>query len=229
MTRAVATRAVATRAVATRSVAGAVAGAVAAGTVIIRAVAGLCLLLGAMLARSPGAIAMNMTVDGRRVVLSGAVQGDECGRLRSILQQSAIRTVVLTQSPGGNAEAGYCIGELIRARGLDTVIRGSCNSSCSRMWLGGVSRTLDGNNARVGLHGNYDLNGRLKPGTPERLQAWIPHYAPGVNRTLMAQWTRLPTGRDMMYFYNDRAELCENGQCTVLPGWNAVNAGLATQ
>jgi hypothetical protein len=194
-----------------------------------RAAAGLCLLLGAMLARSSGAIAMSMTVDHSRVVLSGAVEGDECGRLRSILQQSAIRTVVLTQSPGGNADAGYCVGELIRARGLDTVIRGSCNSSCSRMWLGGVSRTLDGNNARVGLHGNYDQNGRLKPGTPERLQTWIPQYAPGVNRTPMEQWTRLPTGRDMMYFYNDRAELCENGQCAVLPEWNAVKAGLATQ
>lgn len=194
-----------------------------------QAMVGLGLLLAVVLARSPGALAMSMTVDGARVVLSGTVEGDECGRLGSILQQSAIRTVVLTQSRGGNADAGYCVGELIRARGLDTVIRGSCNSSCSRMWLGGVSRMLDGTNARVGLHGNYRNDGTLKPEAPARLQAWIPKYAPGVNRELMAQWTRLPTNRDMMYFYNDGAELCQSRLCTPLPGWNAVNAGLATR
>jgi len=193
-----------------------------------RAMVGLGLLLAAALARSPGALAMSMTVDGARVVLSGPVEGDECGRLKSILRRTAVRTVVLTQSHGGNAATGYCVGELIRARGLDTVICGSCNSSCSRMWLGGVSRTLDGKNARVGLHGNYQ-QGALEPGAPERLRAWILKYAPRVNRELMMQWTRLPTKRDMMYFYNDRAELCESRQCALLPGWNAVNAGLATR
>ena len=193
-----------------------------------RAMAGLGLLLAAVLAHSLCALAMTMTVDRARVVLSGSVEGDECRQLGSILQQSTVRTVVLTQSQGGNAEAGYCVGALIRARGLDTVIRGSCNSSCSRMWLGGVSRTLDGKNARVGLHGNY-RNGTLAPGTPERLQAWIPQYAPEVNRELMKQWTRLPASNDMMYFYNDRAELCDYGRCTPLLGWNAVNAGLATR
>ena len=88
--------------------------------------------------------------------MSGDVTGSECSQLLSILQQSPIRIVVLTQSKGGNADAGYCVGALIRQYRLATVIRGSCNSSCSRMWLGGVSRTLDGPNSRVGLHGNYD-------------------------------------------------------------------------
>jgi len=193
-----------------------------------RTVAGLGLLLAAMLGRSPGALAMNITVDGDRVVMSGNVGGDECGRLKSILRQSSVRIVLLERSHGGNAEAGYCVGALIRAHGLDTVIRGFCNSSCSRMWLGGISRTLDGKNARVGLHGNYRSH-ILDSGSPARLQAWIPKYAPGVNRALMAQWTQLPTNRDMMYFYNDRAELCENGKCIPLPAWNAVNAGLATR
>ena len=119
-----------------------------------RAVVALALLLAGMLARSPSALGMTMTVDGDRVVMSGPVDGDECGQLQSLMQQRIIRTVVLTQSHGGNAEAGYCVGALIRAHGLDTEIRDSCNSSCSRMWLGGVSRTLDGKNARVGLHGN---------------------------------------------------------------------------
>lgn len=199
----------------------------AKGGRMTRTVAGLALLLAVVLAGSPSALGMTMAVDGDRVVMSGGVVGDECGRLQSLLQQNVIRTVVLTQSHGGNAEAGYCVGALIRAHGLDTEIRGSCNSSCSRMWLGGVSRTLDGMNSRVGLHGNY-RNGILEPGAPARLQSWIPTYAP-VNRELMMQWTTLPTDRHMMYFYNDHAELCESGRCMPLPGWNAVTAGLATR
>jgi hypothetical protein len=192
-----------------------------------RTVAWPSLLLAMALAQGSGAHGMSMTVNGDLVVMSGRVTGGECVQLQTLLRQSAVRTVVLTQSHGGDAEAGYCVGALIRTHGLDTVIRGSCNSSCSRMWLGGVSRTLDGKNARVGLHGNYK-NGILESGAPARLQAWIPNYAP-VNRQLMEQWTRLPTHSDMMYFYNDRAELCESGQCTPLPGLNAVKAGLATR
>jgi len=45
----------------------------------------------------------------------------------------------------------------------------------------------------------------------------------------MRQWTNLPSNKQMMFFYNDRAELCDHRQCTPLPGWNALNAGLSTQ
>ena len=70
-----------------------------------QAMAGLTLLLAAVLARSPGALAMNIGVDGAQVVLSGTVEGDERGRLGAILQQDAVRTVVLTQSNGRDADA----------------------------------------------------------------------------------------------------------------------------
>ena len=70
-----------------------------------RAVVALTLLLAVVLARSPSALGMTLAVDGDRVVMSGTVDGDECGRLQSLLQQRGIRTVVLTQSHGGNAEA----------------------------------------------------------------------------------------------------------------------------
>lgn len=174
------------------------------------------------------AFAMDIEIQGNEVVMSGDVTGSECSELQSIFQRTRISTVILTHSKGGNADAGYCVGALIRQQGLTTVIRGSCDSSCSRMWLGGVSRTLDGADSRVGLHGNY-RNGTLLRGAPARLQAWIPSYAPSVNRQLMEQWTNLPSNKQIMYFYNDRAELCNHGQCMSLQGWNAFNAGLSTQ
>jgi hypothetical protein len=182
----------------------------------------------AIFVHSAAAFGMNIEVGGDKAILSGDVTSGECPQLQSLLQETQIRTVVLTYSKGGNADAGYCVGELIRHHGLATVIHGSCNSSCSRMWLGGVARTLDGPDSRVGLHGNY-RGGYLLPGAPARLQAWIPMYAPSVNRQLMEQWTTLPFNKQMMFFYNGRAELCDRGHCRLLPGWNALNAGLSTQ
>lgn len=185
------------------------------------------LLVAGALNISP-AFGMDIEIQGNQVVMSGPVTGTECSQLLPILQQNPIHIIVLTQSNGGNADAGYCVGELVRQYRLATLIRGSCNSSCSRMWLGGVSRMLDGANSRVGLHGNYDRRGNLLPGAPGRLQTWISSYAP-VNKLLLEQWTVLPVNRQMMFFYNDRAELCDRGRCTAMPGWNALSAGLSTK
>jgi hypothetical protein len=45
----------------------------------------------------------------------------------------------------------------------------------------------------------------------------------------MEQWIHLPTNKWMMYFYNDKAELCESGKCTPVAGRTAQNTGLATR
>ena len=177
-------------------------------------------------ANSP-AHAMEFQVHDSEVWLSSHVTGSEYSELSAILSTNAITTVVFTYSSGGNASAGYNVGELIRSRGLRTVIRGSCASSCSRMWLGGVTRTLEGPNARVGMHGNYDGAGDLLPGAPAKLRAWLPSFAP-IDKQLMEQWIALGHHTQMMYFYNDKAELCDRGACTAIPGRNARNAGLTT-
>jgi hypothetical protein len=188
----------------------------------------LLLILVVITMHSVSGFGMSIEVQGNQVILSGPINGTECSQFRSVLQQSPIHIVVLTRSKGGDAKAGYCVGDLIRRSYLPTVIRGTCNSSCSIMWLGGVSRTLDGSGSRVGLHGAYDHEGNLSPRAPAYLQTWIPLFA-AVNKQLMKQWTTLPTNKYMMRFYNDRAELCDHGRCTLMPGWNALNAGLATQ
>jgi hypothetical protein len=173
--------------------------------------------------------AMTLTVEGSSVVLSGSVVGSECTALEQVLSQNKIKTVVLTNSGGGDARAGYCVGDLIRERGLATTIRGRCASSCSRMWLGGLERTLDGPNSRVGLHGNYSSSGGLNADAPQKLRDWIPQHAPDVDKELMERWIHLPSNKWMMYFYNDKVELCGNGTCTPIAGRTARNAGLTTQ
>ena len=81
----------------------------------------------------------------------------------------------------------------------------------------------------MGLHGNYTDNGGLTPDATQKLRTWIPQHAPNVDKDLMEQWIRLPSRKWMMYFYNDRAELCVEGSCKPIDGRNALNAGLATR
>lgn len=177
------------------------------------------------------AASMEISVTGTTVHMSGPVVGGECDKLKQIISTSQIHHVVLSNSNGGNANTGYCIGETIRKHKISTSIEGFCLSSCSRMWLGGVTRKLEGDESTVGLHGNYKNSGHLIDESTTRLRAWIPRFAPDVDVALMNQWTELFYSKQMMYFYNKRAALCMNGRndCSNIRGKNVFNAGLATQ
>ena len=176
------------------------------------------------------AVSMDITVTGATVHLSGAVVGGECDKLKQILSTTKIDLVILSNSNGGNANTGYCIGETIRKNNISTSIEGFCLSSCSRMWLGGVTRKLEGDDATVGLHGNYRGIHLIDESTA-RLRQWIPRFAPDVDVELMNRWTALFYSKHMMYFYNKRAELCLNGrnECSIIKDKNFFDAGLATQ
>ena len=177
------------------------------------------------------AASMEISVTGATVHMSGPVVGGECDKLKQIISTSQIHHVVLSNSNGGNANTGYCIGETIRKHKISTSIEGFCLSSCSRMWLGGVTRKLEGDESTVGLHGTYKNSGHLIDESTTRLRAWIPRFAPDVDVALMNQWTELFYSKQMMYFYNKRAALCLNGRndCSNIRGKNVFNAGLATQ
>jgi hypothetical protein len=174
---------------------------------------------------------MEISVAGTTVYMSGPVVGGECDKLKQIISTNQINLVVLSNSNGGNANTGYCVGETIRKHKISTSIDGFCLSSCSRMWLGGVTRKLEGDESTVGLHGNYKNSGHLIDESTARLRQWIPRFAPDVDVALMNQWTELFYSKQMMYFYNKRASLCMNGRndCSSIRGKNVFNAGLANQ
>jgi hypothetical protein len=174
---------------------------------------------------------MDISVTGTTVYLSGPVVGGECDKLKQIISAGQVTLVVLSNSNGGNANTGFCIGETIRKNKISTRIEGFCLSSCSRMWLGGITRTLDGDESTVGFHGNYTNSGHLIDESTTRLREWIPRFAPEVDAELMNRWTTLFYSKHMMYFYNKRASLCMNGKndCSSISGKNVFNAGLATR
>ena len=176
----------------------------------------------------PSKTSMGFKLDGTSLTMSGSVRGPECQMLKVIFRERPIKTIILKDSRGGRASTGYCVGEFIREKNIETIISGYCHSSCSRMWLGGVKRSLQ-DGARVGLHGHYGRSGKLLAYAPKKLESWIPKMAPDVNMELLAKWARLPTIKDQYYFYNDVLEICLDGSCTYDFDWNVRSAGLSNK
>jgi hypothetical protein len=154
--------------------------------------------------------AMELKIVGDQIILSGPVVGDEPEKvLEAFASSPGIETVILRNSPGGNAPAGYKVGQMLRKRGIRTAVSGYCYSSCSRMFLGGSTRYFtddylpESNN--VGFHGHYDRMGRLDADLVRRygLREWIIKYSDGkADPVLVERWINIPYGRGMIHFFH---------------------------
>lgn len=172
---------------------------------------------------APASHAMQMQVAGNQLILSGNVVGDEPSLVADILSKNPVLdTVILRNSRGGDAPAGYRVGEMFRARGLRTAVSGYCNSSCSRMFLGGKQRFFTSDYApastAVGFHGHYGSDGRLRADLVARynLKSWIIQHSDGkADPDLVERWINLPRNNDMVRFYNP-ALFKVNGASTFL-------------
>jgi hypothetical protein len=161
------------------------------------------------MAMAASAAAMQMQVAGDQIILSGAVNPGDDDRLQVLLneQHGTITTIILRDSPGGDAASGYAIGDLIRGRRLRTAVSGYCLSSCSRMFLGGVERQFTDEQlvgkTRVGFHGNYKSDGRLMTEAMPRLRAWIIAHSDGkADPDLVERWTSIPNHNGFIYFFD---------------------------
>jgi hypothetical protein len=155
-------------------------------------------------------LGMELKVVGNQLILSGGVVGDEPEKVREALANSPeIDTVVLRNSPGGDAPAGYQVGQMLRERGIRTAVSGYCYSSCSRMFLGGTTRYFtddylpESNN--VGFHGHYDRGGHLNANRVRQygLRDWIVRYSDGkADPALVERWINIPYSRGMIHFFH---------------------------
>jgi hypothetical protein len=153
---------------------------------------------------------MELKIVGNQLFLSGPVVGDEPGKVREALASSPrINTVILRNSGGGNAPAGYQVGQLLRQHGVRTAVSGYCYSSCSRMFLGGSARYFtddylpETNN--VGFHGHYDRMGHLNADLVRQygLRDWIIKYSDGkADLALVERWINIPSSRGMIHFFH---------------------------
>jgi len=154
-------------------------------------------------------LAMELKIVGNQIILSGPVVGDEPGKIREALANTPdIDMAILHNSPGGNAPAGYQVGELFREHGLRTAVSGYCYSSCSRMFLGGSTRYFTGDyvpeNNNVGFHGHYDRMGHLKPNLVRQygLRDWLINYNGKADSLLVERWINIPYSRGMIHFFH---------------------------
>ena len=156
--------------------------------------------------------AFGMTVHqaGDQLIAAGPVVDGDYGRIRTGLDADPhITTVVLRNSPGGDAPTGYQVGALIRERGLRTAASGFCYSSCSRMFLGGRVRVFTDDFSPeatdVGFHGHYDSHGMLNAELVRRLglKDWVIKYSDGkADPALVERWINIPVARGMAHFYH---------------------------
>jgi hypothetical protein len=151
---------------------------------------------------------MELKVIENQLILSGKVVAADPEWVRDALAAAPwLNTVILRNSPGGDAPAGYRIGELVREKGLRTAVSGFCYSSCSRMFLGGRTRfftddfTPEATN--VGFHGHY-AGGRLNAPYVAKLglRDWIIRYSDGkADPALVERWINIPFARGMAHFF----------------------------
>ena len=157
--------------------------------------------------------AMDIETRAPFVILSGSVTGIELRLLKDVIDNNpAITTVVLKNSRGGDARTGYAVGEYIRDKGLSTAVSGYCRSSCSRMFLGGKTRSFSNDQALdktyVAFHGNYANDGKLLKANMPTLKAWVIKYSDNkANPALVEQWVNLENNKGFAYFYHPQVNI----------------------
>ncbi len=147
------------------------------------------------------------------VILAGSVTGIELRQLKDVIDNNpGVTTVVLKNSRGGDAKTGYAVGEYIREKGLSTAVSGFCRSSCSRMFLGGKTRSISNDQpidkTYVAFHGNYANDGKLLRANMPALKSWVIKYSDGkADPKLVDQWVNLENHSGFAYFYHPQATI----------------------
>jgi hypothetical protein len=212
----------------------------------------MLLAAGLLLAAAP-AQAMVMEAFGNQAVLSGTVyDGDYFKFLNLLRDHPDIDTVILRDSPGGNAHEGGSIDGVIMQRKLNTAVDGYCLSACAYLLLSGVERRFlegsDEGRSFVGFHGTYTGTvtslGPIDQASVWENQRWIYAHTDGkADKALVERWTTLRSPNGLIYFYDsariktrDRVSifLCQGNEqrmpidCERIAGTDGYEQGIFT-
>ncbi len=172
----------------------------------MRYAAFLIALISCALTVTAPASAMTMDVRGNQIVMSGQVVAADAAHFRSLLAaHPGVKTVVLTDSPGGSASANDAITAMIEQHSLDTVIGGYCVSACAMIFLAGTARSFGDLTATadesLGFHGSY-AKGELKgPARLDALKARIMQRTGNkVPSALVDRWLHITDDKSSMRF-----------------------------
>lgn len=176
--------------------------------------------------------AMEMKVEGNQLVLSGSVDGLELTKFSGLLAP-AIKTIVFSDSSGGDFESGLNLAAIIRQRGLTTVAKGFCRSSCANAFLGGVNRYLANSRSYVAFHGHYNRRSTTLQSRIGEMRTFYAEMTAGkVSDELVQLWMQKPRA-GMVYFFRSVTYSCDGTEskrpsgCEKLPQ-TAMDQGIIT-
>jgi hypothetical protein len=182
--------------------------------------------------RLTSASAMEMHVEGDKLIVTGPLSGFELTQFGSALTPS-VTTVVFYNSRGGDYSAGVNLAHEIRRRNLTTVALGYCDSSCANAFLGGIERRLANAKSFVAFHGSYDSYSRTTLAHIGEMRRFYDEMTGGkVSDDLVQMWLRKPRA-GMIYFYKHQTYSCNGDEpkrpsgCEKLPQ-RAIDQGVIT-
>ena len=157
---------------------------------------------------------VSTTPDRKTLRIVGDIRSGLFGAIaRRITVHSSIQNVELG-SFGGNVYEAIKIGELIRKKGLNTVLSNNCFSACTLIFLGGVERQIPAPHYSLGFH-RVTSRGWPVPENDEVYDA-IREYAERMVGNGDAIVRANLTGDGFDYFMFDRQALCTNGIATLV-------------
>ncbi|MGJ4748744.1 hypothetical protein ACQV5M_20455, partial [Leptospira sp. SA-E8] len=80
---------------------------------------------------------LEMRTDGRSILLSGGINDGSADQLDKALQVAPSVATVVLSSNGGWIREGAMLADVIRKRGLNTYVEGTCESACTIAFLAG--------------------------------------------------------------------------------------------
>lgn len=176
--------------------------------------------------------AMEMHVSGDQLILRGFIDLQAYDKFVRMITPS-VRTVVLTDSPGGARISGQKIAYEIRRRQLSTIALGNCVSACANLFLGGVERRLADSASVLAFHSNYtDRTGNPSAAHMGELGAFYAEMNPKLPNS-MIQLFLSKKQNGAVYFSKHLTRNCEGTEsarpsgCPTIPQ-TALEMGIIT-
>ena len=94
---------------------------------------------------------LSISPNGKRILFNGIVELGLRQNLSNLLDQNPSVTGIVLNSDGGQVYEGRGIAQMIKSRGLNTYVFGSCKSACATLFIGGLKRQL-GKAGKIGFH-----------------------------------------------------------------------------
>ncbi|MFZ6770859.1 ATP-dependent Clp protease proteolytic subunit [Undibacterium sp. Di26W] len=185
---------------------------------------------------------MTMLRSNQTLILFGKVVPEDSQLFRKKLEEGPVKTVLMTESPGGDMRAAYAIADLITKGKMNTAVNGNCLSACALIFMAGAERQMLASKhmekTRLGFHAPHNkLTREISTAAIPRFREWLLKVTQGkFPEEVLDRALNIESAGDMLSFYypdeNFLGDIrfCAEGatRCEALKGYNIVKIGILT-